>query len=90
MTLKAVNEHADVAGAQTLAERQDERKHQTHMHGLHSVGVDDLLVRFTLLVGIRTLVDELHLLQNSGLSTLSCTKQQHLTVPAKKRALSRQ
>lgn len=50
-----------------------------HMHGLHRVGVDDLLVRLALLVGVGPLVDELHLLENRRFARLPRAEEQHLT-----------
>lgn len=50
------------------------------MHGLDGVGVDDLFVRFPLLLRVGSLVDELHLFENGRFPRFSRSEQQHFTV----------
>lgn len=69
---------ADQPGAPRIgAEAQKRRRPATHVHALHRVRVDDLLVVLALLVGVRALVDELHLLENRRLARLSGSEQEH-------------
>ena len=52
----------------------------TNMHRLDRVGVDDLLVRLSLLLPVGSLVNELHLLEDCRFSRFSRSEEQHFAV----------